>query len=48
MKNVMLFTSYEFLAFLALVFLLYPLKAKVMDAIYEEKASRTSEEWKNM
>lgn len=32
----------------ALVFLLYPLKAKVMDAIYEEKASRTSEEWKNM
>lgn len=30
----------------AIVFLFYPLKAKVMDTIYEEKASKANEEWK--
>lgn len=32
----------------AVVFMFYPLKAKVMDAIYAEKASRTNEDWKNI
>lgn len=48
LTRLMTFSAALCVGLAAIVFLFYPLKAKVMDAIYAEKASRTSADWKDL